>query len=258
MSPLSLNPTHYTHPRANRQVQLGAVAVGYCLERAQRRSIGFVVAAEGLVVRMPLRAALRDVEAALQEKADWIVRKLQETQLRFARQQALRIDWRDGASVPYLGQQIGLKLQPVAGVRRQPAVLQQSQESAAGILHIPVPLAAEEQHIQSSVQQWLMQQAQQHFRQRLDHFAPMLQVRWTRLALSQAATRWGSAKSDGSIRLNWRLMHLQPTVLDYVVVHELSHLREMNHSPRFWSTVESVLPNYASLRKQLKEAPAPI
>ena len=252
-----MSQTAYIHPRANRQVQLGLVTVSYCLERAHRRSIGFVVGAEGLVVRIPLRAAVREVEAALQEKADWIVRKLQETQLRFARQQALRLDWRDGARLPYLGQQIGMKLQPVAGARRPPAVLLCQDAADAPVLHIPVPLLAEEQHIKSSVQLWLMQQAQQHFRQRLDHFAPMLQVCWTRLALSQAATRWGSAKSDGSIRLNWRLMHLQPAVLDYVVVHELSHLREMNHSPRFWNTVRSVLPDYSHLRKQLKEAPAP-
>jgi predicted metal-dependent hydrolase len=127
----------------------------------------------------------------------------------------------------------------------------------APLLQVQVPLLAEEQHIKASVQVWLKQQAEQHFRQRLDHFAPMLQVRWTRLALSNAATRWGSAKSDGSIRLNWRLMHLQPAVLDYVVVHELSHLREMNHGPRFWSTVHSVMPDYLGLRKQLKESPAP-
>ena len=167
------------------------------------------------------------------------------------------MEWRDGALLPFLGQQLVLKLQPVAALRRQSAVLKGNKEAdAAPMLHIPVPLLAEEQHIKAPVQQWLMQQAQHHFKQRLDHFAPMLQVRWTRLGLSNAATRWGSAKTDGSIRLNWRLMHFQPAVLDYVVVHELSHLREMNHSPRFWDTVQSVLPDYAHLRKQLKESSA--
>ena len=74
---------------------------------------------------------------------------------------------------------------------------------------------------------------------------------------SSAATRWGSAKSDGAIRLHWRLIHFRLDVIDYVVVHELSHLRVMDHSPRFWDTVGTVVPNYAELRGELKELPIP-
>ena len=70
-------------------------------------------------------------------------------------------------------------------------------------------------------------------------------------------TRWGSASADGSIRLNWRLVHFKLSVIDYVVVHELSHLRVMDHSPRFWDTVRAVVPDYADLRGQLKDQPVP-
>ena len=80
----------------------------------------------------------------------------------------------------------------------------------------------------------------------------MLGLQWKKLALSNASTRWGSARADGTIRLNWRLLHFSLPVLDYVVAHELSHLRAMDHSPRFWETVRSVVPDYAALRKQLK------
>jgi len=78
------------------------------------------------------------------------------------------------------------------------------------------------------------------------------------LRLSNAGTRWGSAKSDGSIRLNWRLIHFRPSVIDYVVAHELSHLRVMDHGPRFWDTVRSVVPDYATLRGQLKDDAVPL
>jgi predicted metal-dependent hydrolase len=98
-----------------------------------------------------------------------------------------------------------------------------------------------------------MRQAKELFAQRLDHFAALLGVRWKRLSLSNAGTRWGSAGSDGSIRLNWRLIHFRPAVIDYVVAHELSHLRVMDHSPRFWDTVRTVVPDYAVLRGQLKD-----
>jgi hypothetical protein len=83
-------------------------------------------------------------------------------------------------------------------------------------------------------------------------------VQHKRLALSSAGTRWGSARSDGSIRLNWRLMHFGLPVIDYVVAHELSHLRVMNHSPLFWDTVRSVVPDYPVQRGALKTERAPV
>ena len=76
--------------------------------------------------------------------------------------------------------------------------------------------------------------------------------------MSSANTRWGSAKADGSIRLNWRLLHYRPAIIDYVVAHELAHLRVMDHSPRFWDTVATVVPDYAQLRSRLRDEPAPL
>ncbi len=102
-----------------------------------------------------------------------------------------------------------------------------------------------------------MRQAQQLFTERLHHFAPQLGVQWRKLSLSSAGTRWGSATSDGAIRLNWRLIHFRRSVIDYVVVHELSHLRVMDHSPRFWDTVRSVVPDYQDLRGELRDEALP-
>ena len=102
-----------------------------------------------------------------------------------------------------------------------------------------------------------MQQAKQLFTQRLNHFAPSLGVEWKKLSLSNASTRWGSATSDGHIRLNWRLIHFKLDIIDYVVVHELSHLRVMDHSPMFWETVRHVVPDYAQRRAQLRDESLP-
>ena len=83
-------------------------------------------------------------------------------------------------------------------------------------------------------------------------------VQAMKLRLSSAGTRWGSASADGSIRLNWRLIHLSMEMIDYVVVHELSHLRHMDHSPRFWDVVASVMPDHAERRAALKRAAVPL
>ena len=247
----------FTHLQASRQLQLDGVLVAYALARGQRRTIGMVVGPEGLSVRAPRWTPLHEIDAALQEKARWIVRKLQETQVRRSQQIERQIMWAQGAVFPFLGQRLCVQLAGAGGATRLGEAPQGQAPGALRPLNLPLPATASATQIRTAVRAWLMAQAQQVFTARLDHFAPLLQVRWKQLALSNAATRWGSARSDGSIRLNWRLVHFELPVLDYVVAHELSHLRVMNHSPRFWDTVRSVVPDYAALRARLKDDSVP-
>lgn len=258
--PDALAPAQFTHPRASRHIVLGHARVAYEFKRGQRRSIGFTVSADGLSVNAPRLAPLGEVEAALRDKARWIVAKLAQAQERQQRLQALRIDWRAGASLPYLGAPLTLVLDPRQRHGPGGAVLvpaDAAQPGGAAALHIGLPHSATPEQLRDVCQAWLMRQARRLFTQRLDHFAPQLGVRWQKMSLSSAHTRWGSASADGAIRLNWRLIHFGLPIIDYVVVHELAHLREMNHSPRFWQTVESVMPDYAQRRRQLKDEALP-
>jgi predicted metal-dependent hydrolase len=108
------------------------------------------------------------------------------------------------------------------------------------------------------VQGWLQRQARRVFEERCAHYAERLGVRVRRLALSSAQTRWGSANADGAVRLNWRLIHFALPTIDYVVAHELAHLREMNHSARFWDVVRSVMPDYERARDALSDDALPV
>ena len=252
-----LAPASFRHPQASREVVLGHAVVAYALQRARRRSIGFTVGADGLSVRAPTWVTLAAVDAALREKSAWILRKLDEARERQQRLEHARIRWQDGAVLPYLGAPLRVVLDPgerVAGALRTAG----EGAEAARQLHIGLPGVARPEQIRDAVQAWLMRGAREHFTERLEHFAPLLGVRWTRLRLSSAQTRWGSARADGSICLNWRLLHYPPSVIDYVVAHELAHLRVMDHSPRFWDTVRTVVPDYAALRRHLHEEPAPL
>ncbi|WP_284414073.1 SprT family zinc-dependent metalloprotease [Acidovorax sp. SUPP2539] len=251
-----LSPAIFRHPRASREVLLGDAVVAYALQRARRRTIGFTVGADGLAVRAPGWVSLAAVDAALQEKSAWILRKFGEAQDRQQRVDGARIAWGDGAVLPYLGEPLTVVLDPTHGFRGTGGALVEGPEGQRQ-LHIGLPRAASPAQVRDAVQAWLMRDARQRFTARLDHFAPLLGVRWSSLRLSSAQTRWGSARSDGSIRLNWRLLHYRPAVIDYVVAHELSHLRVMDHSPRFWDTVRSVVPDYADLRGRLRDEPAP-
>ena len=253
-----LMPATFRHPQADRETRLDQHVVGYALRRARRRSIGFIVGPEGLSVNAPKWVGLRDIEAALQEKSGWILRKLREQQERGQRLQAAKVDWRDGTTIPFLGETVIIVLDP----RASGAVLNTAAAALPGVphltLHIGLPQHASAAQIRDAVQSWLQRQARRVFEERCQLFTQRLSVRYTRLSLSSAQTRWGSASANGSIRLNWRLIHFALPTIDYVVAHELAHLREMNHSPRFWDVVRSVMPDFEEARGTLKDGVVPV
>ena len=245
----------FQHPDATHQILLGnGVRVAYLLERSSRRSIGFQVGPEGLRIRAPRWVGMAQIEAALLEKSRWIVQKLQEQSHRQDQSEVLRIEWRDQTRIPFLGGHLVLFCHPDAPKEGMLLSLSESEWT----LHLPVQPTASAAQIRAVFAAWWLRYARGLFTARLHHFAPQLQVQWRSLRLTNAKTRWGSAKSDGSIMLNWRLLHCQRAVIDYVVVHELSHLRVMDHSPRFWAVVHEVLPDYAHLRKELRAHVSPV
>ena len=218
----------------------------YDLQRSARRSIGFLINAHGLRVTAPRWVTIADIESAIQEKRNWIRRKLNERHERTRQQPPKQIRWEDGSRFHYLGEDITLRitLGTSAGIHFHT----ESRE-----LTVHLPLDGGEQHLKAQVQRWLQHEARRVFLQRLPVFAEQLGVRYHSMSLSSANTRWGSCNSFGKIRLNWRLIHFSPMIIDYVIAHELAHLREMNHSPQFWAIVKSVFPEMETARQQLRQ-----
>ena len=230
---------------------LGHASVAYLLVRSRRASIGLEVSAQGLTVRAPTRATLGHIESVLQDKARWVLTKLGEREQRVA--QTPQIAWQQGATLPYLGGQLQLQLHPQAP--RGGELLAVAPQR--WVLHLPLAADSSAAVVRGVVNAWWLRHARELLTQRLQHFAAPMGVQWRSLRLSNARTRWGSAKTDGSIMLNWRLLHFSLPVLDYVVVHELAHLRVMDHSPRFWAVVQATCPDYAALRQQLRTQATP-
>ena len=234
-------------PPPLRQLQLGSHNIEYLLRRSTRRSIGFMIDDNGLRVTAPKRITQADIDNAIRAKQGWILSKLHERHERRAqRLQAAPLVWVDGAALPYLGGEITLRLHQAGRQRAtfNPHMLE---------LHVWLTPLCTEQQLKERVRIWLQQDARRLFGERLDIYAGKLGVNYQSFALSSAGTRWGSCTVHGKIRLNWRLVHFSLPLLDYVVAHELSHLLEMNHGPRFWATVESIYPDYDSARQTLRQ-----
>lgn len=267
----------FFHPHANQELRLGAdtaILVAYVLKRSPRKSIGFVVNAQGLEVSAPARLSLTAVEAALHTKADWILRKLQQVRNTLEqRENAPQPEWCHGMQLPFLGGWVRVVCEANAGEVLRAKIAMPVLRRADGVIldahkihdlwmqPIPLELAlalppnASSDLVRQVVQIWQQNFAHNLFLLRMAHFAPLLGVQWRDFSLSNASTRWGSASSSGKILLHWRLLNFPFAVVDYVVVHELAHLRHMNHGPQFWALVASILPDYMALRKALKSSP---
>lgn len=213
--------------------------IPYTLKRSKRRTIGLRIDDRGLTVSAPLRASEKWLQSVLLEKAAWVVAKLEHWQSK----KAPVIAWQAGASIPFRAETFVLQLVPK--VRGAVPRLQ------GEVLLVPVGEDAEAGRIEKAVIAWYRIEALRVFQECVDYFAPLMKVKPSAVKLSSARTQWGSCSAHGVVRLNWQLVKMPLHLIDYVVVHELAHLVEMNHSAAFWRVVEIVCPDYKQCRKEL-------
>ena len=197
----------------------------------------------GLSVRAPRWVTLSEIEAALQERAAWIVKALAEWRAR--RRDVMPREWKSGAPILYRGRELALEVFPARRVRVAPDLFHLT------VLH---PHAQDEALVAELVGKWLPRRGVD-VRGAAGHDATRGASRPRRptVRLSNARSEWGSCNARGEIRLNWRLVQLPPALAEYVVAHEVAHLVELNHSPRFWALVESLLPGHAALKRELED-----
>ncbi|MCQ9375126.1 M48 family metallopeptidase [Methyloversatilis sp. XJ19-13] len=226
-------------PLRGRHIVLGQQIVEYALRRSRRRSIGFSIGESGLRVTAPHWVTLPQIEEALREKQRWIFTKLGEVR---ARRAPVRTDWRDGARLPWLGGHVTLRLGDTCA---RPMI-------DDDMLRLPLPADADHDRVRDAVCAFLQREALTRFTQRATELGARIGVSPSRVMLSSANTLWGTCTAQGVIRLNWRLIHFSPAMIDYVIAHELAHLKELNHSRAFWDTVALILPGFEAARRELR------
>lgn len=206
----------------------------------RRKSIGLTVTAQGkVVVTAPTGTRPDKIAQALDKHWSWLLRKVTERRAAWSQ-------LRDGVAF-FLGQPYRLEVV-------------QGQDGAVELTgkRLRVRLADEgATALWACLQAWYRRQAERLLTQRVRYYEPRLKVTGGPLELRSWKRRWGECHPDGKLRFNWRLVLLPPEILDYVVVHELAHLKVPGHNPRFWSVVAGVLPDWARRRRWLNRAGAP-
>jgi len=223
-----------------RTIRLGGRDVDFLLKRAVKRRRALITVDErGLTVSVPWHTSDRYVVRFLQDSASWVLNKLVSWE---SRRPTART-WRDGELVDYLGRQLRLVL-----LNDQHSLVQLRD---GDVLTVSLPEPHSSDTVRAALMKWYRRHALAYFCARAEHYSARLAVAAPRVFVSNAKTLWGSCNAKGEVRLSWRLMQAAPHIVDYVVAHELAHLRQMNHSARFWRIVEQLCPDYSSARAEL-------
>jgi predicted metal-dependent hydrolase len=208
------------------------------LVRSKRRTIALIVERDGtFTVRAPLRVPRAEIDSFIQQKADWITRTREKIK---SAQPPLKKQYTDGEKFLFLGCLFDLKL-----VETQKPALKFNDGFT---LSQPAREKGEAYFVR-----WYKEQAFEVISERVREYSLKHDFTPSQVKISSAQTRWGSCSSTGTLNFAWRLVMAPLAVIDYVVVHELAHLRVKNHSRKFWKVVATICPDYKEHRKWLRE-----
>jgi len=188
-------------------------------------------------VRAPYRTSDAAIDAMIQEKRDWIARKIAEA---CARPPPAVHEYIEGEMFLFLGGSY-----PLTFTDDGRTAIERLDR-----LYVPRSMAA---GIRSSLKYWYMQEAQKIVQERCAAFSMLTGYLPASIRVTDARRRWGSCNSDGKVNFSWRLVQAPIRIVDYVVVHELAHLQVPDHSKKFWKKVEGILPDYHDRRGWLQK-----
>ena len=213
------------------------------VERTRRKKTASIQINNGRVrVLVPRHMREREIRDLIARKTDWIEKT---TRIHAGLTPAVRRAYVDDECFRYLGQEYRLKL--IRGVD-EPVTLKR------GYLSVGLgPGDPDRESIRERLVDWYKTHALDWLQRRTAELAEVIGARPASVAVKSYKSRWGSCTSDGRITYNWKIIVAPPEIVDYVVVHELCHLLELNHSPAYWDLVRRVFPEYRDAKKWLRE-----
>ncbi|TVR45361.1 MAG: M48 family peptidase [Planctomycetota bacterium] len=208
---------------------------------ARRHNIGITVERDGqLTVSAPSQAPQARVEAAVRSRLFWVYEKLSLRDLNQRRQEERA--YTTGESYAYLGRSYRLQILPPV----------QPDQAAVGLYGGRLILRSDRQgRAFHHLRDWYRQRGQAWLPERSQAWIDRLQLQPSGIQVRDLKNRWGSCTPTGEINFHWQVMTLPPSVIDYIIVHELAHLEHRNHTPAFWGLVERTMPDYPRRKDRL-------
>lgn len=225
----------------NPQVLQAGAITATLIRSKLRKSLGIYIHQGKVTVRAPMHESLHNIQQFFQHKQSWIQSHLQR-QLQI--EQKAQHSFLAGDRFLWLDNELILATQ-----QGRPAKV----ESCNNTLHVVCARPHDPRNVRRQIETWYKTQALQYLQQRCEVFSKILNLHPQSISVRRYKTRWGSCNHRGELQFNWLIMMAPAAVVDYLVVHELCHLKHFNHSAKFWQLVSTTLPHYANCRQWLKQ-----
>lgn len=231
-----------TGPADQGAVTVGDRQVSYRLKRSARaKHVRLKITPDGMVhVTVPMQHQLDSMHQLLAPQSRWILKHLRLLEALTDEHAGLLVT---GSTLPFLGRDRQLEILPSVP---EPLI-----SLVGDTLYLAGP-SSEQTDLHIMLHDWYRERAEEMLRERVEKWSRTMRLRARRVTVRDQRTRWGSCSTQGNLNFNWRLIMAPLPVVDYLVVHELMHLREMNHSGRFWTGVARHCPLYEEQRGWLK------
>lgn len=227
------------------KIHIDEHTISYTITKSNRKTIGISIRLkDGVRILAPHFATKKQIEEVVRKNSQWIIKKLQEVEATAKNE----LIYKDGELFPYLGEKYRLNIIKNIGGKKN--LIEISEDK---ILLKLIGENDEEANIKQVITRWYREEADSLLKERLDRLSKETNLYPVSVRIKEQKSRFGSCSSKKNINLNWKLIMAPIEIIDYVVVHELCHLKEMNHSKNFWSLVGYYIPDYNKLRKWLKE-----
>lgn len=231
------------------EISLLGHLIPYTITRARRRSISAAITSEGaLSIKAPFLIPEFVIRQFLKTKAHWIVERVEERQLRL--QSSAFIRYENGEHIHFFDK-LMLIIVTESDLAKKPHIYPINNTFQV-ILRPGLSTKARQKAIKTVIHAWYKNNIKDELEKRVLSYAEKMGLSYNTIRVKDVSSHWGSCSVHRNLNFNYRLAMLPVELADYVIVHELCHLREMNHSSRFWELVEEVLPDYKQRRRQLK------
>ena len=233
------------------QLQVGEQVIAYTLTYANRKTLGITVRSDLSVdVRAPQSITPEAVSEIMSKRASWILRQLQKFAQSPSKQKAPRED--AGETKRFLGSHFKLNVQGLTNTESA----REQVKLDKGNLNVWVKDPMDKKRIEAFIEKWYREQAELLFMRRMLNLLPRfkgLPIQFPELSIRRMKARWGSCSTNGTITLNLKLIQVDEALIDYVIVHELCHLIEHNHSKHYYALLTRMMPDWRERRQRLNE-----
>ena len=232
------------------QIKLGNKIINYQIIRSNRKTMGIIIEPEkNIIVRSPKKTSDEKIREVLKKKTSWILDKLKEMEK--IKPAPKKKEFMTGEKLPYLGRRYRLEVSPAEITKTEVKLYQ-----GKFIINYPKKLDEDEkkriEEIRAALIEWYREHAKEKINERVEKYKDKLDVEPNNIVVKKQKKRWGSCSSKGNLNFNWKIVMAPMSIVDYLVVHELTHLVHDNHSREFWATVGSIIPDVKDKREWLK------